>query len=89
MDDSAVTTQVGYLLPLPKDMTLVVSASGDTHVRWALVVALMGLSSFLFFIWGSEVTLNVIFLFTPLPTSGKTVVDGVHTSLLLALPEEI
>lgn len=79
----AVTTQVGFMLPLPKDMTPAVSASGDTHVLWASVVFLMGLSSFLYFIWGLAVTPNIIFLFIPQPASEKTVVDGVLASLLL------
>lgn len=89
LHDSAVTTQVGFILPLPKDMDPAVSASGDTYIGWASVVVLMALSGFLFFIWGSAVTLNVIFLFIPLPASEKTVADGVLTSLLLALPVEI
>lgn len=87
LHDSAVTTQVGFILPL-EDMTPAVSASGDTYIGLASVVVLMALSGFLFFIWGSAVTLNVVFLFTPLPASEKTVVDGVLTSLLLALPVE-
>lgn len=77
------------MLPLLKDKTFVVSDCGDPHLGWALMVILVGLTSFLLFILGPSIHPVVNFLFSTLPVSVKMVVDGDLASFLLVLAADI